>query len=317
MSVRSKWPALWLSASVFASVAGMPADASAHASCKAHIVMDAGTGDVYSSRNADESCYPASLTKVMTAYVIFEELDKGNLFLDDKMIVSENAASMPAVTLDLSPGDTITVRQALDALLILSANDVAVVVAEEIEGGETDFVERMNEVARSIGMLDTTYGSASGLDNPQYLQVRDGQLTTAIDQARLALALLGNHADKLIFFEKEGFEYEGKYYETQNRFIAPKKNKSFADNIADEVGLILGKTGFTYRARHAFLGFEQNESDGSSAVIAALGSRTRNLLWHHVGHYLGSYGWGPFEIPPRRLEALLNSPMRRPYIPEP
>ncbi|HVY86026.1 MAG TPA: D-alanyl-D-alanine carboxypeptidase family protein [Caulobacterales bacterium] len=145
------------------------------------IVMDARTGEVLQQDAADEERFPASLTKMMTLYMLFEALDRGDLSLDTRLTASRHAASMPPSRLGLRRGDSITVEQAIRAMVVQSANDVAVMVGERLGGSESRFASMMTARAREMGLTDTHFENASGLPDPQ-------QHTTARD-----MALLGQH----------------------------------------------------------------------------------------------------------------------------
>ena len=153
----------------------------AHASVSS-IIIDAETGDVLSSSNADSLRYPASLTKLMTLYITFNALDKGLIKFEDKLPVSRNAANRSPSKLGLKKGETITVRDAVLALIVKSANDCATVLAEGLGYSEENFAKTMTEVAQELGMKNTTFKNASGLPNR-------AQKTTARDMALLGAAM--------------------------------------------------------------------------------------------------------------------------------
>ncbi|MEQ8750282.1 MAG: serine hydrolase, partial [Amphiplicatus sp.] len=138
------------------------APASANSKYAAYVIH-ADSGDVLFDRYSNEYRYPASLTKMMTLYLLFEELDAGRLKLDSDLTVSAQAAGQPPSKLGVKSGDTIDVDTAIKALVVKSANDVAVVVAESISGSEWRFAQKMTEKARSLGMARTTFRNASGL----------------------------------------------------------------------------------------------------------------------------------------------------------
>src|SRR5262245_24095564 len=142
----------------------------------AAIVVDAQTGAVLESRSALASWYPASLTKVMTVYLTLQAVEAGELKLDEELTVSTNAASQPPTELGLGAGDKITVEQAILAVILQSANDVAVVLAERIAGTEEAFAEKMTTQAHALGMARTEFRNATGLPDPD-------QVPTARDMA--------------------------------------------------------------------------------------------------------------------------------------
>ena len=133
----------------------------------AALVMDADTNEILHSRNADDPRYPASLTKVMTLYLLFDAINAGEVSLNDRMTVSRNAAAQPPSNLKLKAGDKIKIEDAILALVTKSANDVAVVVAEHLGGTERKFAEQMTDKARELGLENTTFKNASGLPNTE------------------------------------------------------------------------------------------------------------------------------------------------------
>jgi D-alanyl-D-alanine carboxypeptidase len=168
------------------------------------IVLDAETGQVLRQLNPDTVTYPASLTKMMTLYLTFEALNQDRLRLDQYLPVSEEAASQRPSKLGLRPGQSVTVQDLILAIVTKSANDAAVVLAEELGGGsEPGFAQLMTQKARQVGMTRTSYRNASGLPDP-------GQLTTARDIARLALALIHDFPREYRYFSVKEFNFEGR-----------------------------------------------------------------------------------------------------------
>ncbi len=184
----------------------------AAAPTNAAIVIDAASGQILLQSNADAQTYPASLTKMMTLYLLFDAMRKGELKLDQPLPVSVNAAGMPATNLALSAGDSITVATAIQAMIIRSANDVAVVVAEALSGSEVAFAQKMNAKALALGMTHTVFRNANGLPDPQ-------QHTTAHDIAILALALHRDFPQYYSYFIQPRFNFRGRTYITHNRFM--------------------------------------------------------------------------------------------------
>ncbi|MBP2300827.1 D-alanyl-D-alanine carboxypeptidase family protein [Azospirillum picis] len=194
--------------------------ASAKASAKkawapvaAEILMDADSGKILQARNADTPTYPASLTKMMTLMLTFEALDGGRLRLAQPLMVSRHAASMPPSRLWLASGGTITVEQAILALVTRSANDAAVVLGEALGGSEAAFAKTMTARARRLGMRHTVFRNASGL--PDRLQ-----RTTARDMAVLSRALIRNHARHYAYFQRRSFDWQGRTVYGHNRLMA-------------------------------------------------------------------------------------------------
>jgi D-alanyl-D-alanine carboxypeptidase len=179
----------------------------------ASIVMDADTGQVIYARHANSHRYPASLTKMMTLYLTFDALNDGRLKLGQKLTASKRAVGMPPSRLGLKKGGTITVRDAILALVTKSANDAAVVLAEAQAGTEIEFAKVMTSKAKSLGMTRTSFRNASGLHNRH-------QKTTAQDMAKLALALLRNHAEFYHYFSNKSFAYKGRTYRNHNSLLS-------------------------------------------------------------------------------------------------
>ena len=178
----------------------------------AGIVVDAKSGKVMYEEAADSKRYPASVAKVMTLYVLFQELSAGNLKLSTKMTVSRHAAAAVPTKLGLRAGSTITVEDAIKSLVTLSANDMARVIAEHISGTESAFAERMTATARAMGMRNTTYRNASGLPD-------GGQTTTVRDQAILGIAIYQHFPNYYEFFQTRSFSYGRKTYGNHNRVL--------------------------------------------------------------------------------------------------
>ena len=179
---------------------------------KAAIVIDFDTEEVLFEVNADTRNYPASLTKIMTLYIVFDYIKKGNLSYDSQLSVSSVAASRSPSKLYLEEGSSIKVRDAVNALIIKSANDVATVVAENISGSEKEFAKLMTSYAKNLGMKNTTFKNASGLPNR-------AQLTTARDISKLCHKLITNFPNEYKLFSNTKFSYKGKTYKTHNKLM--------------------------------------------------------------------------------------------------
>ena len=173
------------------------------------LVADTKSGLILSSKNAQIQQYPASLTKVMTLYLTFSAIDKGILKMNDRLPVSLKAARQPRSKLYVRAGQTISVRDAIMALIIISANDVAVVLAEALAPSEAEFAEMMTKTAHSLGLKSTTFKNASGLHNPD-------QVTTAQDMAILAMAMIHHFPHHYKLFSKRTFSYKGRTYRSHN-----------------------------------------------------------------------------------------------------
>ena len=176
------------------------------------ILLDAETGQVLSEQNADVATYPASLTKMMTLFLAFEQLNQGKIRLDQSFSVSEEAASRAPSKLALTPGDSVPVRDLILGIVTKSANDAASVMAEGLAGSEANFVNYMNLKARQLGMQQTWYRNASGLPDP-------AQRTTARDVARLALALYHQFPREYRYFATREFDFRGDTVHSHNHLL--------------------------------------------------------------------------------------------------
>lgn len=178
----------------------------------ASIIVDAGTGAVLHQANADEARYPASLTKIMTLYLVFDALDQGALRLDQRIKTSALAARQQPSKLGLAVGESIRVEDAILGLVTKSANDASVVLAEAVAGSEVEFAQRMTMKARQLGMSRTTFRNASGLPDR-------AQQTTARDMATLGLAMLRDHKRRYGYFSRSEFTYDGAVHANHNRLL--------------------------------------------------------------------------------------------------
>jgi D-alanyl-D-alanine carboxypeptidase len=190
------------------------------------IIVDGNSGATLSANNPDALRHPASLTKIMTLYLLFERLDAGKLTLDSEMDVSEHASEQAPTKLGLRPGQTIKVEDAIKGLVTRSANDAAVVIAETIAGDEDDFAKLMTRKARSLGMTRTVYRNASGLPD-------DAQVTTARDQSTLGRAIQDRFPRHYRYFSISAFNYHGHSIRNHNKLLG---NVEGVDGI---------KTGYT------------------------------------------------------------------------
>ncbi len=177
----------------------------------AAILVDASNGNVLHEINANQSWYPASLTKLMTLYMAFDALSTGKIQLQDPISTSYHAARQPKSKLSLRVGETITVEEAILALITRSANDAAVALAEHIAGTEESFAVRMTEKAHAIGMNDTHFMNATGLPH-------SWQVSTARDLALLAWKTLHSFPDYYPYFSAHSFIFRGRELHAINKF---------------------------------------------------------------------------------------------------
>lgn len=178
----------------------------------ASIIVDANSGATLTATNADSLRFPASLTKIMTLYLLFERLDTGKINLNTEMPVSAHAASQAPTKLGLRPGQKIRVEDAIKGLVTRSANDAAAVIAEFIGGDEDDFARMMTRKARSLGMTRTVYRNASGLPNSD-------QVTTARDQSTLGRAIQDRFPRYYRYFATASFNYRGRNIRNHNHLL--------------------------------------------------------------------------------------------------
>ena len=176
------------------------------------IVVDINSGEVMQATNADAPRHPASLTKIMTLYLLFERLEQGKIKLQTELPASAHAAVQAPSKLGLKPGETIRVETAIRAIVTKSANDVAVIVAEALGGDEPNFAKLMTAKARALGMSQTTYRNASGLPD-------EDQITTARDQALLGRAIQDRFPTYYQYFATRTFDYRGKSIRNHNHLL--------------------------------------------------------------------------------------------------
>jgi len=178
----------------------------------ASIIVDAGSMEILHARQIDGLRYPASLTKMMTLYLVFDALERGELTLDERLGVSARAARTPPIRLGLRAGQAITTRQAIQAVAVMSGNDAAVVLAERLAGSEREFAVQMTAKAKALGMQRTVFRNANGLPD-------DGQITTARDMAKLAESLLRTHRKYYAYFNQKNFTHKGRTYTNHNTLL--------------------------------------------------------------------------------------------------
>lgn len=251
---RTQTLGLWVAAVLTFSVSNAAAE-------YASLVMEADTGRVLHSINADIQNYPASLTKMMTLYLVFSALDRGTLTLDSPLSVSDHAVAQAPSKLGLAPGSTIHLGEAILALVTKSANDVAVVVAENIAGSEEGFAKRMTATAQKLGMTQTIFRNASGLPNP-------GQVTTAHDMAVLARALLHDFPHHYHYFGTASFTFYGATIGNHNHLL---KTYAGADGI---------KTG--YIAASGFNLVASAQRNGVRLIGVVMGGHTAQARDRHM-----------------------------------
>ena len=253
----------------------------------ASIIMNEKSGKVYHSINADTRNYPASLTKIMTIYMIFEKLKNKKIKMNTKLKVSKRASRQPPSKLGLYPGQKITVKQAILALVTKSANDVATVVAENLEKTERRFAYKMTKKAKSIGLTRTIFKNASGLPNR-------GQLSTARDMAKLAVDIRKNFPEFFYFFNKKSFVFNGIEYRNHNNLLGSYFG---TDGI---------KTGYTNAS--GFNLVASVERNGQRIIGVVFGGKTARTRDKHMVKLLNKF----IKTPVVRTAKLSEIPSQRP-----
>lgn len=261
----------------------------------AAIVMDARTNEVLLEDQADERRFPASLTKMMTLYMLFEAIERGDISLDTRMTASRNAARQPPSRLGLRCTrrrgcDSITVDQAIRALAVQSANDVATMVAERLGGTEARFAAQMTARARELGLTDTRFANASGLPDERHR-------TTARDMARLSQALWRDFPQYYHYFQTPSFSWRRSFGRNHNRLLGQVEG---VDGI---------KTGYTRAS--GFNLATMAERNGRRVIVVVLGGETSAARDAQVAYLVE----GAFEEYARREDpntvTYANMPTRR------
>lgn len=231
---------------------------------KAALVLDMNSGKVLHAHNVNEPRYPASLTKIMTLYILFEYLREKRVEMDTELTVSDHAEAQSPSKLWLDAGDKITVKNAIRALVTKSANDVAVVVAEGLAGSEDKFAQLMTLQARSLGMTSTTFRNASGLPDSE-------QKTTAHDLAILAQRTLQDFPEYATFFRTRHFNFNGRLYRNHNSLLF---------NYAGTEGM---KTGYTRASGFNLVATARRERKHLVAVVlGGASSRQRDAAMRQL-----------------------------------
>ena len=227
------------------------------ASYRAALVADMDTGRVLYQENATAQNYPASLTKIMTLYLTFDALEHGRLHLDDYLIVSKSAVAAEPVKLGVPAGNKIKVEDAIKALTVLSANDIARVLAENLKGGmEGNFADLMTRVAREIGLSGTNFENSSGLPN-------DDHMTTARDMALLSMAVYKHFPQYWKYFSINTWTYNGKTYTNGNRLL---RTYPGCDGM---------KTGYTRKSKYSLVATARR--DGHHLIAVVLGADNKDV----------------------------------------
>ena len=249
---------------------------------RAALVADIDSGQVLYQENANQLNYPASLTKIMTLYLTFDALEHKRLRLDDYLIVSQSAANAQPVKLGLAAGSKISVEDAIKAVAVHSANDVARVLAENLQGGkEGNFANLMTRVANEIGLQQTNFENSSGLPN-------DDHMSTARDIALLSMAVYKHFPQYWKYFGIKSWTYNGKTYTNGNRLLA------------DYPGCDGMKTGFTNKSKYSLVATAKRNNRHLIAVVlgadnkdvrANVATKLLNLGFNKIGQNVSDYSY--------------------------
>lgn len=251
-------------------------------SSKSAILIEASSGMVIYEKNADEQLRPASVTKIMTLLIIFEEIDKGNLALDDIVTITEHAASMGGSQCFFEAGEQQTVEDLIKCIEIASGNDAAVAMAEHIAGSEALFVDMMNKRALELGMNNTSFKNACGLE-------AEGHFTSARDIAIMSRELIVNHPE-IKEYSTIWMDYiTHKTSRGESRFDLANTNK-FLKQYSGATGL---KTGYTSQAKYCMSATA--ERNGVELIAVIMGADTKEIRNSEAGRLL-DYGFSTCEI---------------------
>ncbi len=250
----------------FAVLCAAPGIASA--ASYAGVVIDAKTGKTLYSHRADATAYPASLTKMMTLYMLFEQMEAGRISKSTRIPVSARAASMQPSKLGIKAGGSVSAEQAILSLVTKSANDIAVAVAEKLGGSESEFAVLMTRKARTLGMSKTTFKNASGLPN-------SAQVTTARDMATLGIALREHFPGYYKYFSTRSFTYGRKRMGNHNRLLGKVRGM---DGI---------KTGYTRAS--GFNLVSSVKADDRSIVAVVMGGKSGGARNAQMQKLVASY----------------------------
>lgn len=234
----------------------------------AAIVVDANNGNTLFQSSATAPRYPASLTKMMTLYMLFEAMEQGRVGGSTQIPVSAYAAARPPSKMGFRAGEAISVQSAIQALCTKSANDVAVAVAEYLGGTEDQFAAMMTAKARQLGMTGTVFGNASGLPD-------DGQRTTARDMALLGMALRSRFPNQYSYFSEREFAFRGKLVKGHNDMLGRVHG---VDGI---------KTGYIRASGYNIVTSVQ--ADGRRLVVVVMGGQSARARNAHVEELIARY----------------------------
>ena len=239
----------------------------------AHILQDYDSGHILMSENADERLPPASITKLMTSYVVSQEIHDGNIKLDDEVLISEKAWRMIGSRSFIEVNTKVTVEALLRGMIVQSGNDAAVALAEHVAGSEEVFAQMMNQYSQKLGMVNTNYQNATGLPGPEHY-------TTAHDIAILSAALIRDFPEHYQWYAEKEYTYNGITQHNRNKLL-------WRDNTVD--GL---KTGHTEEAGYCLSASAKR--DGMRLIAVVLGTASENARAQEI-QKMFNFGFRFFE----------------------
>ena len=253
--------------------AQMPVPSAPTLSARSHVLVDHASGQTLAAHNENEPMEPASLTKLMTAYVVFRSLKDGRISLQDEVPVSEKAWRTPGSRMFIEVDTRVPVELLLQGMIVQSGNDASVALAEYVAGSEATFAELMNQYARELGMLNSRFLNATGLP-------ADGHLTTAADIARLARAIISEFPDFYHWYSQREFTYNGITQKNRNALL-------WRDPSVDGM-----KTGMTDSAGYCLVTSAQRDNMRLISVVLGTKSATARA---NDSQALLNYGFRFFE----------------------
>ena len=252
------------------------------------IVIDAVSGEVLHQEHANRPLYPASLTKMMTLYMVFQALEDGSLTLDQRITISRKAAGQAPSRLGLAPGSTIRVEDTIYALVTKSANDIATAVAEAIGETEFQFARQMTREARRLGMSNTTFQNASGLPHRR-------QVSTPLDMALLSQAMIRDFPQYYHYFNTQSWSFNGRTYRNHNELMRSYEGMDgLKTGYIRAAGYNLAASAVRGRLRLIAVVFGGRTSRSRNAAVASLLDQAFDSA---RGRYLIAEGSAPFYPP--------------------
>lgn len=257
----------------FVAVALAPVPSPPKLAAKSFLLVDFNSGLVLASKNVDKKVEPASITKMMTAYVVYKEIESGRLSMEEEVTISKKAWQMKGSKMFIEVGKKVSVEKLLKGLIIQSGNDATVALAEHIAGSESTFADYMNQYAQGLGMMDTNFVNATGWPNKNHL-------TTASDLAKLAIALIREFPEHYEEYSEKEYTYNGIRQYNRNKLL-------WRDKSVDGI-----KTGHTESAGYCLVSSAQREDMRLVAVV--LGTKSEKTRGD-VSQSLLSYGFRFYE----------------------